>query len=123
MALEANILAYQDLLITKEFYIKKLEKEALEKDTFDKNVLEVEIANLKRVLEEKLTIIEELRSKGNSDLCADHQSDDELTSGNCTRVKLNRRVFKKIEHLNKYIRNEVTPEIHDRYAVEIQNLH
>ena len=31
-------------------------------------------------------------------------------------------MFKKIEHLNEYIRNEVTPEIHERYAVEIQAL-
>ena len=31
-------------------------------------------------------------------------------------------MFKKIEHLNEYIRQEVTPEIHDRYAVEIKSL-
>lgn len=35
---------------------------------------------------------------------------------------MKRRVFKKIEHLNEFIRNEVTPEIHERYAKEIEAL-
>ena len=32
MDLEANVLAYQDLLLTKELLIRRLEKEALEKE-------------------------------------------------------------------------------------------
>ena len=80
-----------------------------------------EITNLKKILEEKLTIIEELRAKG-GDWCLDHDSDDELTQGTCTRAKLKRRVFKKIEQVNEYIRNEVTPEIHEKYHIEIQAL-
>ena len=69
-----------------------------------------------------MTIIEELRARSGGEWCVDHDSDDELTQGTCTRAKLKRRVFKKIEHLNDYIRNEVTPEIHERYAVEITAL-
>lgn len=120
--LEANILAYQDLLMTKEIKIKMLEQEALERSQVDTNALTVEITNLKQVLQEKLQIIEELRQKVGVDWCEDHQSDDDLTSGTCTRAKMKRRVYKKIEHLNEFIRNEVTPEIHQRYAVEIESL-
>ena len=121
--MEANVLAYQDLLITKEVLIKKLENESRSKTHLDKIALQTEIANLKKLLEEKLTIIEELRSKGNTEWCDDHHSDDELTSGTCTKARLQRLVFKKIEHLNEHINNVVTPEIHERYAVEIQTLH
>ena len=100
-----------------------MERELLERESDNKHAhLQAEIYNLKKVLEEKLTIIEELKAKGGGDWCDDHDSDDELTQGTCTRAKLKRRVFKKIEHLNEYIRNEVTPEIHERYAVEIQAL-
>ena len=103
--------------------IKRMEKELLTRESENKHAhLQAEIYNLKKVLEEKLTIIEELRAKGGGDWCLDHDSDDELTQGTCTRAKLKRRVFKKIEHLNEYIRNEVTPEIHERYRVEIQAL-
>ena len=84
--------------------------------------MQAEIVTLKKVLEEKLQVIEELKRKQAADLCAEHESDDELTQGVCTKTKLKRRVFKKIEHLNEYIRQEVTPEIHDRYAVEIKSL-
>lgn len=52
--LEANILAYQDLLMTKEIKIKMLEQEALERSELDISVLTVEITNLKQVLSEKL---------------------------------------------------------------------
>lgn len=121
--MEANVLAYQDLLLTKEMYIKRMEKELLDRENSDRTLhLQAEIHNLKKVLEEKLTLIEELRTKGGGDWCADHDSDDELTAGTCTRAKLKRRVFKKIEHLNEQIRNEVMPEIHERYAVEIKAL-
>ena len=121
--LEANVLAYQDLLLTKELLIKRLEKEALEhQQSHDVVTMNAEIVTLKKVLEEKLQIIEELKRKNAADHCVDHESDDELTSGAQTKNKLKRRVFKKIEHLNEYIRQEVTPEIHNRYAVEIKNL-
>ena len=115
------MLAYQDLLLTKEITIKKFEREMMEREVDSKHAhLVAEIHNLKKVLEEKLRVIEELRAKqGNGEWCIDHDSEDELTQGTCTRAKLKRRVFKKIEHLNEYIRNEVTPEIHERYAVEI----
>ena len=117
------MLAYQDLLLTKEVMIKRMERELLERESDNKHAhLQAEIYNLKKVLEEKLTIIEELRAKSGGDWCLEHDSEDELTQGTCTRAKLKRRVFKKIEHLNEYIRNEVTPEIHERYAVEIQAL-
>lgn len=109
--------------MTKEVVVKKLERELLEREGDNKHAhLQAEIYNLKKVLEEKLTIIEELRAKSGGDWCQERDSDDELTQGTCTRAKLKRRVFKKIEHLNEYIRNEVTPEIHQRYAVEIQAL-
>ena len=49
--------------MTKELKIKKLEMEALQVSQVDSNALQVEISNLKIVLQEKLTIIEELRSK------------------------------------------------------------
>ena len=74
------------------------------------------------ILQDKLQIIEELRQKAGVEQCEDHDSEDELTQGTCTRAKLKRRVYKKIEHLNEYIRSEVTPEIHQRYAVEIEGL-
>jgi hypothetical protein len=67
-------------------------------------------------------IIEDLRNKTGQDWCGDHESDDDLTSGTCTKTKLKRRVFKKIEHLNDYIRKEVTPEIHQRYTGEIEKM-
>ena len=69
-----------------------------------------------------MTLIEELRAQTGAGFCDDHESDDELTHGSCTRTKLKRRVFKKIEHLNEFIRSEVTPEIHERYATEISGL-
>ena len=108
--------------MTKEVKIKMLEQEALERSEFDVNALNVEITNLKQVLSEKLLVIEELRQKVGVDWCEDHDSGDELTAGTCTRAKVKRRVYKKIEHLNEYIRNEVTQEIHERYAVEIEGL-
>ena len=43
--------------------------------------MNAEIVTLKKVLEEKLQIIEELRRKHASDHCVDHESDDELTTG------------------------------------------
>ena len=89
--------------MTKEISIKKLEKEAIERANFDKNALQLEIVNLKKVLEQKLLIIEDLQNKTGHDLCADHDSDDDLTKGTCTKTKLKRRVFKKIEHLNEFI--------------------
>jgi len=73
-------------------------------------------------LEEKITIIEEMKQQTGAGWCDDHDSEDELTQGTCTKAKLKRRVFKKIEHLNDFIRNEVTPEIHQRYAKEIESL-
>ena len=108
--------------MTKELVIKKLEKEALESAQVDTNALQVELTNLKTVLQEKMTLIEELRAQTGAGFCDDHESDDELTHGSCTRTKLKRRVFKKIEHLNEFIRSEVTPEIHERYATEISGL-
>jgi len=117
------VLAYQDLLLTKEVMIKRMEKELLEREGDNKHShLQAEVHNLKKVLEEKLTIIEELRARTGGDWCADHDSEDELTAGTCTRAKLKRRVYKKIEHLNEKIRNEVMPEIHERYAIEIKAL-
>ena len=59
--LEANVLAYQDLLMTKELSIKKLEKDCIETTVPDTTALQVELSNLKMVLQEKLTLIEELR--------------------------------------------------------------
>ena len=48
--LEANILAYQDLLMIKDDRIKILEKEALEMTKVDTNLYTQEIINLKQVL-------------------------------------------------------------------------
>ena len=67
------------------------------------------------MLQEKLTIIEELRSKIGSNGLGYYESEDEAWKLKC-------KVFKKIEHLNEFIRNEVTPEIHQRYAKEIELL-
>ena len=61
----------------------------------------------------KLEMIEHLKADKQEDKCeADYYSDDDLTGGKCNKNKLKRRVYKKIEHLNEYIKNEVKPEIH-----------
>ena len=77
---------------------------------------------MKIVLEEKLKIIEELKQRGGDAMYDEYDSGDELTAGVSTRAKLKRKVFKKIEHLNEFIRTEVAPEIHERYAKEIEEL-
>ena len=78
--LEANVLAYQDLLLTKEVSIKRMERDLFERETDNKHAhLQAEIFNLKKVLEEKLRIIEELRAKTGGEWCVDHDSEDELT--------------------------------------------
>ena len=117
--LEANVLAYQDLLICRDMLIQELEEDLNQGDKFDKKVLMETIDKLKRDVEIKISVIEEYKRKERSDWCNDHDSDDELTKGTCTRDKLQRRVFKKIEHLNEYVRKEVAPEIHAKYAAEI----
>lgn len=77
--LEANVLAYQDLLLTKEVMIKRFEKDLLNSKIENTQAhLIAEIHNLKIVLQEKLQVIEELRTKTGID-CLDHDSDDELT--------------------------------------------
>ena len=43
--------------------------------------MQAEITTLKKVLEEKLQVIEDLRRKQATDLCIEHDSDDELTQG------------------------------------------
>ena len=95
--LEANILAYQDLVITKEVDLKRLEKKYQGSQAFEKSLYTAKIQNLEAVIEEKIKIIEQLKAKGAADWCEDYQSDDELTNGTCTRAKLGRRVFKKID--------------------------
>ena len=120
--LEANVLAYQDLLICKDLTIGELEDDLNHGDRYDKKVLQEEIVHLKEVIETKISVIEDLRRQKRMDQCEEHDSDDELTKGTCTRSKLQRRVFKKIEHLNEYVRNEVTPEIHQKYAAEITEM-
>lgn len=47
--------------MTKELSIKKLEKDCIETNVPDTTALQVELSNLKIVLQEKLTLIEELR--------------------------------------------------------------
>ena len=64
-------------------------------------------------------MIEQIKAKDDDDY---YQSEDELTNGRQTRAKLGRRVFKKINELSQHINNTVTPEIHERYAVEITDL-
>lgn len=99
-----------------------MEKALLQRNAVDENKYKIELESLKLVLEEKLKLIEELRVRGNGDWCVDHDSDDELTQGTCTKSKLKRRVFKKIEDLNEFIRSEVKPEISKRYETEIKTL-
>lgn len=108
--------------MTKELHIEKLEKELLARNAVDENKYKIELDNLKVVLEEKLKLIEQLRSQLGGDWCKDHESDDELTQGTCTKSKMKRRVFKKIEDLNEFIRNEVKPEISKRYEKEIKGI-
>ena len=108
--------------MTKEIAIRKLEKEATNREAYDMTALQIEIVNVRRDLKQKMLTIEELRNRTGYDRCDDHESDDDLTSGACTKSKLKRRVFKKIEALNEHIRNVVTPEIHQRYTGEIEKL-
>ena len=89
-----------------------MQRELIESAGKETTILQVEITNLKKVLEEKLKIIEELKTRVPADWSQDHDSDNELT--------LKGRVFKKVEQMNEFIRNEITPEIHERYAKEIE---
>lgn len=121
--LEANVLAYQDLLMTKEIRIRALEKDLIDATAANRTALEAEIEELKQTLELKLILIEDLKNHKTENRCdACYDSDDELTQGTCNKNKLKRRVFKKIEHLNEYIKKEVTPEIHSKYMGEIESL-
>ena len=57
--MEINILAYQDLLLTKDAQIKQLESQIIRQEgPVDDSALELEIKNLNKVLLEKQSIIE-----------------------------------------------------------------
>ena len=75
---------------------------------------------LRKELKEKITLIEKLRHGGDEDECDRYDIDDEVVKGKCTRAKLKHRVFKKIGEVNQYVRDIVEPEIHEKYAEEIQ---
>ena len=64
--LEANVLAYQDLLMTKELEIQKLEEKLRVTSSVDESPLKLTIESLQIQLKEKMTIIEDLRSGLNS---------------------------------------------------------
>ena len=120
--LEANILAYQDLLMTKEILIKSLEQQLYEAINGDVESLKKQIETISETLEDKIKIIEDYKQKFGKHDCKEHESDDELTKGECTRAKLKRRVFKKIEEVHDYVKNQVTPEIHEKYEGEIRRM-
>ena len=100
--------------MAKEIEMQRMQRELIESAGKETTILQVEITNLKKVLEEKLKIIEELKTRVPADWGQDQDSDNELT--------LKGRVFKKVEQMNEFIRNEITPEIHERYAKEIEQL-
>ena len=60
--LEANVLAYQDLLMTKELEIQKLEEKLRVTASVDESPLKLTIESLQIQLKEKMTIIEDLRT-------------------------------------------------------------
>lgn len=103
--LETNILAYQDLLITKESDIKAY---ALEIFTLQKgkpslsNDLQL-IASLKQLLAEKQLEIEQLKN------------------GDIRVGKLPSNVFKKLEHVNAQIESKLEV-VHKNYKKEILKL-
>ena len=121
--LEANILAYQDLLMTKEMHIRDLNKKLNDCILSGKNQEKEQIKLLNIKITSLVEQIERLKNGDEADRCPDdHDSDDELTHGQCNKNRLRRRVYKKIDQLHKYIESEVKPEIHARYTEQITDL-
>ena len=117
--MEGNILAYQDLLMVKEAKIREL----TELPTMDKSgILEIEVKRLVKEMEVKNLRISELENKkfSHEDFCNAHDSGDELTEGACTKSKLKRRVFKKVEQLNESIKNEIEPKIRKDFEEKLR---
>lgn len=52
--LEANVLAYQDLLMTKELFIRSLELQLQEKGDWDTGRYQYEISRLNEIIDEKI---------------------------------------------------------------------
>ena len=118
--LQANILAYQDLLMIKELENNKLEKKLRESVQSDESEsLKIQIKSLEDQLKVKQNEIGELeKTIKNSGL----YFDEGLLSGKSSRTEMKRQVHTKIEQLNEFIRKEVSAEIHARYKEEITQI-
>ena len=90
--MEINILAYQDLLLTKDAQIKQLESQIIRQESpVDDSALELEIKNLNKILLEKQSIIEQLKRKF---------KEYGLDESRETKENLKLRAYKKVEHIN-----------------------
>ena len=91
--MEVNILAYQDLLLTKDAELKILEAKLLNQENAgpDQSALLSEIEQLKQLLLEKQKHIEALERK-----FREFGYDKELAPREDTRLK----AYKKVEHIN-----------------------
>ena len=90
--MEINILAYQDLLLTKDAQIKQLESQIIRQESpVDDSALELEIKNLNKILLEKQSIIEQLKRKF---------KEYGLDESRETKENLKLRAHKKVEHIN-----------------------
>ena len=123
--LKANILAYQDLLVIKEAEIRTIQGSMSEygqeggNNSDDK--LRIELENIRELCREKIETIAKLEqalNKSQGPCNRDHDSGDEETNGNCSKEKLRKRVYRKVEHMNEVYEKRVE-EVHQRYKDEI----
>ena len=104
----------------KELEIKRLETKLRENtQSDDSETLKIQIRSLTEQLKIKQEEIGKLEMTISS---AGLVFDEGDVSGMSARTKMKRHVYRKIEHLNEYIRKEVTDEIHARYEKEISQL-
>lgn len=86
--------------------------------------MRLELENIRELCREKVETIAKLEDalKKTNGVCSkDHDSGDELTNGNCSKERLRKRVYRKVEHMNEVYEKRVA-EVHDRYKAEILDI-
>ena len=123
--MEVNILAYQDLLLTKDAELKILEAKLLNQENAgpDQSALLSEIEQLKQLLLDKQKHIEALERK-----FREFGYDKELAPREDTRLKaykkvehINIQIEKRLEEVHEYYRNEIL-KMSEKFLAEIQQL-
>ena len=110
--LEANILAYQDLLMTKDAEISQL-AERLRQSASGTDLEKIFIEEFKKQINDLECQIAVVKNK-ETDIGCDVKKDEGIREGNCTQDKLTLYVYKRIEDLNNDWEKR-SRQIHDQY--------